>query len=113
MRSADSPQSSHFAWFACQEHLAGGPAGPLNGRNGNGCSRRQSGATTPEVAMFDDMEVNAQDLAIDEIRELLLEAGANITLAQAEQLATFITQSGGLDEAREVMSHLSQLRDAA
>jgi hypothetical protein len=66
-----------------------------------------------EIRMFDDMDVNAQDLAIDEIRELLLEAGADITLAQAEQLATFIAQSGGLEEAREVMSHLSQLRDAA
>lgn len=63
--------------------------------------------------MLDDMEVNAQDLAIDEIRELLLDAGADISLDQAEQLAAFIGSAGGLDEALEVLSQLNQQRDAA
>ena len=63
--------------------------------------------------MFDDMEVNAQDLAIDEIRELLLDAGADITLEQAEQLAAFIASAGGVEEALDVLSQLAQHRDAA
>ena len=63
--------------------------------------------------MFDDMEVNAQDLAIDEIRELLLDAGADISLDQAEQLAAFIACAGGLEEALDVLAQLNQQRDAA
>ena len=63
--------------------------------------------------MFDDLEVNAQDLAIDEIRELLLDAGADISLDQAEELAAFITSAGGLEEALAVLSQLNQQRDAA
>lgn len=62
---------------------------------------------------MDDMEVNIQDLAIDEIRELLMEAGAQITREQAEQLAQFITQSGGLDEALEAVQQLAEQRKAA
>ena len=63
--------------------------------------------------MFDDMEVHAQDLAIDEIRELLLDAGADISLDQAEQLAAFIASAGGLEEALNVLGQLHHQRDAA
>jgi hypothetical protein len=63
--------------------------------------------------MFDDMEVNAQDLAIDEIRELLLEAGADISHEQAEQLAAFISSAGGLEEALDVLVQLAEQPDAA
>jgi secreted protein with Ig-like and vWFA domain len=62
---------------------------------------------------MDDMEVNIEDLAIDEIRELLLEAGAEISLEQAEQLARFITQTGGLEEALEAVQQLAGQRKAA
>jgi len=66
-----------------------------------------------EPIMQDDMEIQVQDLAIDEIRELLVEAGADISLAQAEQLATFVAQAGGLEEAIEMLSQLTAQRDAA
>jgi hypothetical protein len=58
--------------------------------------------------MLDDMEINVQDLAIDEIRELLLEAGADITLAQAKHLAAFIATAGGIDEALDALAQLPQ-----
>jgi hypothetical protein len=61
----------------------------------------------------DDMEVQVQDLAIDEIRELLVEAGAAISLDQAEQLATFVAQAGGIEEAVSLLSQLVARRDAA
>lgn len=63
--------------------------------------------------MLDDMEIQMQDLAIDEIRELLVEAGADISHAQAEQLAAFVGQAGGLEEALEMLALLSAQRDAA
>ena len=63
--------------------------------------------------MYDDMEVHAQDLAIDEIRELLLDAGADISLEQAEQLAAFIASAGGIEAALEVLGQVAQQRDAA
>jgi hypothetical protein len=61
----------------------------------------------------EDMDVQAQDLAIEEIRELLLEAGADITLAQTEQLAAFIAEAGGIDEAAALLGELERGRDAA
>jgi hypothetical protein len=63
--------------------------------------------------MLDDMEVSASDLAIDEIRELLVDAGADISLDQADELAAFIASAGGLEEALEVLSQLNEQRDAA
>jgi hypothetical protein len=62
---------------------------------------------------MDDMEVGIEDLAIDEIRELLLEAGAEISAQQAEHLAHFIAQAGGLEEALDAMRQLSAQRKAA
>jgi hypothetical protein len=58
--------------------------------------------------MLDDMEIQVQDLAIDEICELLLEAGTEVSLEQAEQLAGFISQAGGIEEALDVLAQLSQ-----
>jgi hypothetical protein len=62
---------------------------------------------------MDDMDVNIEDLAIDEVRELLLDAGADISLEQAEQLARFITQSGSIADALDALTQLSEQRDAA
>jgi hypothetical protein len=62
---------------------------------------------------MDDMEVGIEDLAIDEIRELLLDAGAEITLEQAEHLARFIAQSGSIEDALEALQQLGQQRHAA
>lgn len=63
--------------------------------------------------MDEDLEVELQDLAIDEIRELLLEAGADISEEQAEQLAQFVSEAGGLQEALDVLSQVAQQRNAA
>jgi hypothetical protein len=63
--------------------------------------------------MFDDMEVRAQDLAIDELHELLLEAGADVSLEQAEQLASFIAEAGGVDDALDILAELAEQSDAA
>ncbi|MCI0359204.1 MAG: hypothetical protein L0211_12055 [Planctomycetaceae bacterium] len=63
--------------------------------------------------MSDEIEVNIQDLSIDEIRELLLEAGANISHDQAEQLAAFIANAGGLEAALDVLLQLAEQREDA
>lgn len=63
--------------------------------------------------MDDDMEVQLQDLAADEIAELLQEAGAELSLAQVEQLTRLVAQAGGLEGALEVLAQLEQLRRAA
>lgn len=62
---------------------------------------------------MDDIEVGIEDLAIDEVRELLLEAGAEISLEQAEQLASFITTAGSIEAALEALQQLVQQRSAA
>jgi hypothetical protein len=61
----------------------------------------------------DDFEVELEDLALDEIRELLLQAGAELTLEQAEQLARFVHQAGGLQSALEALQQLLDRREAA
>lgn len=63
--------------------------------------------------MDDDFEVELQDLAIDEIRELLAEAGAEISGEQAEQLARFVAEAGGVQEALAALGQLAQHREAA
>lgn len=63
--------------------------------------------------MDEELEVELQDLAIDEIRELLLEAGAEISDEQAQQLASFVEAAGGMEEALAVLSSLAQHHGAA
>jgi hypothetical protein len=61
----------------------------------------------------EELDVEVEDLAIDEIRELLFEAGAEISEEQAQQLAQFVGEAGGIEEALEVLSHLAQQHKAA
>jgi hypothetical protein len=63
--------------------------------------------------MDEDFYVEVQDLAIDEIRELLLEAGAEISADQAQQLAQFVSEAGGIHEALAVLAQLAQQNKAA
>ena len=63
--------------------------------------------------MDDDFEVELEDLAVDEIRELLLEAGTELSGEQAEQLARFVAQAGGIQEALAALGQLAQHREAA
>ncbi len=75
---------------------------------------RDPAAIDKEPAVLeDDMEIQVQDLAIDEIRELLVEAGAQISLDQAEQLAQFVAQAGGIEAAVALLSQLVERREAA
>src|SRR5690349_18097902 len=62
-------------------------------------ARQHASSLKPVSApMDDDIYVEAQDLAIDEIRELLLEAGADISEEQAQHLAQFVSETGGIHE---------------
>lgn len=63
--------------------------------------------------MDDDLEVNAKDLAIDEIQELLADAGAEVSLEEAGELAELIAAAGGLDEALDLLAQLREHREAA
>jgi hypothetical protein len=63
--------------------------------------------------MDEELEVELQDLAIDEIRELLLEAGAEVSEEQAQQLTQFVEAAGGMEEALAVLSSLAQQNRAA
>ena len=63
--------------------------------------------------MDEDFYVEVQDLAIDEIRELLLEAGAEISADQAQQLAQFVSETGGIHEALAALAQLAHQNKAA
>ena len=63
--------------------------------------------------MEDELEVSAQDLAIDEIQELLADAGARVSLDEAKELAELISAAGGLEEALDLVAQLKEHRDAA
>jgi hypothetical protein len=65
----------------------------------------------PEMIMDD--EIRIQDLADDEIRELLLEEGSELDEEQAAALKEFIAEIGGLENALAAVAMLSQLEEAA
>ncbi len=57
--------------------------------------------------------IRIQDLAADEIRELLTEEGSELDEQQAAALQEFITEIGGLENALSAIAMLSELEDAA
>lgn len=61
----------------------------------------------------DDFEVELEDLAIEEIQELLAEAGAELSTEQIEHLARLVAQAGGVQEALAALGQLTQHREAA
>lgn len=64
--------------------------------------------------MFDDdYEIELEDLAIDEIQELLQEAGAELSAEQIEHLTRLVAQAGGVQEALAALGQLAQQREAA
>jgi hypothetical protein len=63
--------------------------------------------------MDDELEVELQDLATDEIRELLAESCAELSPEQAEQLVQFVSQAGSIEAALELLSQLAQQYRAA
>lgn len=57
--------------------------------------------------------IRIQDLAADEIRELLLEEGSELDAQQAAALQAFVAEIGGLENALSAIEMLSELEDAA
>ena len=60
-----------------------------------------------------DDEIHIQDLAADEIRELLLDEGSELDEQQAAALKEFIAEIGGLENVRAVFEMLDRLEEAA
>lgn len=57
--------------------------------------------------------VRIQDLAVDEIRELLSEEGCELDEQVAAALQEFVHEIGGLENAMSAIEMLSDLEDAA
>ena len=60
-----------------------------------------------------DDEIDIQDLAAEEIRELLLEEGSEVDEEQAAAIKQFIEDIGGLENALAAVAMLDQLEKAA
>ncbi|NLX99672.1 MAG: hypothetical protein GXY83_26550 [Rhodopirellula sp.] len=60
-----------------------------------------------------DDEIDIQDLAADEIRELLSMEGSELDEQQAAALKTFIRDIGGLENALAAVAMLDELEKAA
>ncbi|MBC8872247.1 MAG: hypothetical protein H8E44_22680 [Planctomycetes bacterium] len=58
-------------------------------------------------------DIRIQDLAADEIVELLAAEGSDLTEEQAAALRDFIARVGGLENAYSAVELLSQLEKAA
>ena len=61
----------------------------------------------------DDLEVTLQDLQLNEIQELLEEAGLEMSDEGVALLTQLVSAAGGLDEALELLSQLQQNKSAA
>ena len=70
-------------------------------------------ATTSHLEILMDDEIHIQDLAADEIRELLLEEGSDVDDQQAADLKQFIHEIGGLENALAAFAMLERLEEAA
>jgi hypothetical protein len=69
-------------------------------------SQQPKGASMPS-------HIRIQDLAADEIAELLAAEGSDLTEKQAADLRDFITRVGGLENAYSAVEMLGQLEKAA
>ena len=58
-------------------------------------------------------QIRIQDLAADEIAELLAMQGSDLTEEQAADLRDFVEQIGGVENACAAIEMLSQLEKAA
>jgi hypothetical protein len=65
----------------------------------------------PEISMDDEIEI--QDLAADEIRELLMLEGSELNEQQAAALKQFIEDIGGMENALAAIAMLDGLEEAA
>jgi len=73
----------------------------------------QDGPTdTPKEQGMDD-EIRIQDLAADEIRDLLLEEGSELDEQQAAAVKKFLQDIGGMENALAAIAMLNRLEEAA
>ena len=63
--------------------------------------------------MDDAIQARLQELQLQKIRELLADEGHDISLEQAQMIANFVVEAGGLDAAMHLLSELQQDRHAA
>lgn len=61
----------------------------------------------------DELEVTLQDLHLNEIQELLEDAGLEMSDEGVALLTQLVSSAGGLDEALELLSQLQQNKSAA
>ena len=69
--------------------------------------------TDSHLEILMDDEIHIQDLATDEIRELLLEEGSELDEQQAAALKEFVQEIGGMENALAAFAMLDQLEEAA
>jgi hypothetical protein len=63
--------------------------------------------------MDDEQEVRLEAFHLEEIQEMLEEEGHHVSLEQAQMIANFVQEVGGLDEALAILGELRQDRHAA
>jgi hypothetical protein len=76
------------------------------------CFSPQTGTDTHKEIRMDD-EIDIQDLAAYEIRELLLDQGSEVDEEQAAAIKQFIEDIGGLENAFAAVDMLDSLEKAA
>jgi hypothetical protein len=63
--------------------------------------------------MDDELEVRLEEFHLEEIQEMLAAEGHDVSLEQAQMIANFVKEVGGLEAALHVLSELGQDRHAA
>ncbi|HZL88298.1 MAG TPA: hypothetical protein VFB96_07965 [Pirellulaceae bacterium] len=63
--------------------------------------------------MDDELDLRLDARCLEEIQELLAAEGHEVSLEQAQMIANFVQEVGGLDEALHVLSELREDRHAA
>jgi hypothetical protein len=63
--------------------------------------------------MDDEPKLDIEDFHVEEIQQLLASQGQAVSLEQAQMIANFVTQAGGLDHALAVLDELRRERSAA
>ena len=63
--------------------------------------------------MDDRIKARMEGLRLEEIQRLLADEGHDLSLEQAQMIANFVTEVGGLDAAMHVLGELQRDRQAA
>lgn len=63
--------------------------------------------------MDDELEIRLEEFHLEEIQEMLSESGHDVSREQAQMIANFVKEVGGLPEALAVLGELRQDRHAA